>query len=1443
MTFRKPLFVGLGILLVPVALVVVAALGFLGFVQTEPGGRWLADRLGSALGGPDAEVRVEGVEVGWPLDLRARRVVVADDAGPWLEMSGFVLDWSPTRLLAGTFAADRLAAEQVVVLREPAPATTPAEVGPDQGALPGLPFAVDVDSLETELVISERLAGRRLSLGVEGRADMTGGDARVDLRLRRTDGVAASGHALVDWNAGAGTLEVDVAIDEAIGAVLARLVPGGGVPPMAIRIAGEGPAADWRGTVLATTGEITCLDATVALSAGEVAGVRGEGLFRAACLPGTVAGDLLGEPPARFAGAATATAEAIAIESFRVESESGVATVSGTIADTLALNFSLDAGDVARFAALAGVAVEGPARMQGTLTGTADLPVVQVDVASAAGSAAGLSWTGLGAELLVRRLPPDEGGAWSVGGSGRLATAQGLPGPLGGPLDIGVSAQVDDARALVRVADLRLRSGDSRLSLMGVIRDWGRDVDLHGLVQGRRLEQFADLAGLDIAGRGTVRLAIRGDLVAPRMQVGLVGATARFRTGVAQVDQLLGSSPEFSGQMAISPDAVPILRATLTGRGAMLALGGRMAPHLGLGWRLRVPDLAVLAVDGLSGEAAAAGYVLGRAAAPAVGAIVSAEGRPTAASAPVQVVAALGFDELAPAATGILKAGLRSGDLRAEMRTGFALGEAVALNELTIYSGTSGVTGDLVVQPSGSVTGTLSGTVDDLAPWAELAGMPLAGRLTVDATLDGEGGSQNLAGTFEGAGLVIGDNAAGSVEGRLDLRDVATAPSGSASMTARDLGVAGLRFATADLAVEGTGESIAFDLDAGGGDGQALAAEGVVSPLAGDRTVRLRALTFADSGIAARLVEPTTVVLAADGYRLAPTVLDVGDGRVALSGSLTGDEIAARLDIDRMPMAIAEAFLPGRKATGVLAGEVRVSGTVAQPQAVAELRGRGLGFTGTAGERIDARASLRWRDGRLAVQAEASGARGLTASLDGTVPLVLGPGGPTVPAEGALRASLVADGDVERLSEALPLAGHRFAGTLRADIEVAGTVGRPQVDGAATLRDGYYQFFETGTVLRDVQARLTATDSETFTLRLEGVDGRRKGRLVADGTITSGAAGLGYDVAMRMSDFRVVDLDGAQAQAAGALDFEGIGDAAGLTGRISIGPAEYDISQRLPGGGSVPTMEVVEINRPGEDRRRQVAALRDPGEAPGTDAPGVETPMTVSLSIQTEVDRLFVRGQGLDSVWGGGLVIGGTLSEPTVVGDLTAARGTFDFAGRSFQLADSRIVFDGGRKLDPRLDVVAQSQARDLTVKVLVTGTAASPTIDLASEPSYPKDEILARMLFGKQIGQLSVAQQVQIARAAASLTGGGGFDPIGNIRQALGLDLLEIGAEDEEDGLSPRVAVGKYLDEDTFVRVEEGGEGGQVSIERQLGRGLSVEAEVGRKGGGGIGLNWRRDY
>ncbi|HIJ64259.1 MAG TPA: hypothetical protein HPQ04_16325, partial [Rhodospirillaceae bacterium] len=151
-----------------------------------------------------------------------------------------------------------------------------------------------------------------------------------------------------------------------------------------------------------------------------------------------------------------------------------------------------------------------------------------------------------------------------------------------------------------------------------------------------------------------------------------------------------------------------------------------------------------------------------------------------------------------------------------------------------------------------------------------------------------------------------------------------------------------------------------------------------------------------------------------------------------------------------------------------------------------------------------------------------------------------------------------------------------------------------------------------------------------------------------------------------------------------------------------------------------------------------------------------------------------------------------------------------------------------------------------------------------------------AHLLFGDSAGQMSVLQQISLARAAASrLTGEGeGFDPLDRLRGFLGLDMLQAGGDvstplgapgmpdlaaaatgtpgqqlaagqpgSPVKSSGPSLSLGKYLTSRTYLRVDQGTSGGRVTVEEDLGQGFAVDTRLGEGTGGGIGFSWKLDY
>jgi translocation and assembly module TamB len=235
----------------------------------------------------------------------------------------------------------------------------------------------------------------------------------------------------------------------------------------------------------------------------------------------------------------------------------------------------------------------------------------------------------------------------------------------------------------------------------------------------------------------------------------------------------------------------------------------------------------------------------------------------------------------------------------------------------------------------------------------------------------------------------------------------------------------------------------------------------------------------------------------------------------------------------------------------------------------------------------------------------------------------------------------------------------------------------------------------------------------------------------------------------------------------------------------------------------------------------------------------------LNLDIGLEMPgRAHVRGRGLDTEWKGKLKVQGTSSTPKVKGRLNLVRGRFDFLGRTFRLTEGTLAFSGVYPPLPFINVTGEATAGEITALVTITGPATTPKLELSSTPALPQDEILSRVLFGRNLNTISALQALRLAQAANQLAGGGGpgLDFMGKARDTLHLDDIDIGQTDEG---SSTVGVGKYINEDIYVRAEKDlspGDG-SVTVEIEVGPSLSLETQTGGSSGGKFGVNWKKDY
>lgn len=260
------------------------------------------------------------------------------------------------------------------------------------------------------------------------------------------------------------------------------------------------------------------------------------------------------------------------------------------------------------------------------------------------------------------------------------------------------------------------------------------------------------------------------------------------------------------------------------------------------------------------------------------------------------------------------------------------------------------------------------------------------------------------------------------------------------------------------------------------------------------------------------------------------------------------------------------------------------------------------------------------------------------------------------------------------------------------------------------------------------------------------------------------------------------------------------------------------------------------------------------------------------LNISVEAPRrFFVRGPIIDSELKASAAVEGPASNPQFSAVISPVRGNVNLLSRPFALSKGQInIWGGGDYLDSALDLLLTHNSANLTAEISAGGSIKRPTLELSSTPPLPQDQILAQVLFGKDITQLSAIEALQVANGVRQLMtlGQGGVDLLGEMRDILGVDTLRIGSSgggtqsgnisgspdasafgvgggaSGQDSSAMTVEAGKYISDSIYVGVEQGAteSSTRVRIEVELKPNLTLQGS----GGGNssqVGLGWKRDY
>jgi translocation and assembly module TamB len=107
----------------------------------------------------------------------------------------------------------------------------------------------------------------------------------------------------------------------------------------------------------------------------------------------------------------------------------------------------------------------------------------------------------------------------------------------------------------------------------------------------------------------------------------------------------------------------------------------------------------------------------------------------------------------------------------------------------------------------------------------------------------------------------------------------------------------------------------------------------------------------------------------------------------------------------------------------------------------------------------------------------------------------------------------------------------------------------------------------------------------------------------------------------------------------------------------------------------------------------------------------------------------------------------GTVDSPSITGHIEASGGTLTFQGSRYTVTRGNIDFIDPLRIQPVIDIEAESQIRNYRVILSVTGRGDKPKLSLRSDPPLPELEIVSLMA-GGQTREEILQQREQAAGA-----------------------------------------------------------------------------------------------
>ena len=733
--------------------------------------------------------------------------------------------------------------------------------------------------------------------------------------------------------------------------------------------------------------------------------------------------------------------------------------------------------------------------------------------------------------------------------------------------------------------------------------------------------------------------------------------------------------------------------------------------------------------------------------------------------------------------------------------------------------------GNSVISTNGLVNGALNLEIPDLSHLNNYLPFGIEGKLTSEIQLSIENNLQNIEIKTTGEKLDVLQSEISEFEIYLEIFDAWKKFELNANLSIPGVTLGGLKLDQINGVAKNQGRNISFSVDSYMGK-NSLLINGIFENTEEFYKIVLDQADLNYESISIPLSEPARLSFQNGILDIEDARWDIMGGVIGISGD-SNSKISAQ--INQIPVDIINKIVPDLGIQGSVSGSIESHSYINSPLINWQLEMSEISiplFEENSFDPLNAISTGSYSGNEIKFDLQINNDQNVNVTTSGATDLTLT----------NLNADVIGNLPL-KLLDGIPGFAARsinFDGILNINFEVDSSISPPKFNGFIAIENGTYSNPLIGLEITELSI---AIKTENNFLIIEDVRGKihDDGEILASGTVELDPEKyFPADIKVDIKKGRIIREQLISLTFdANNLTIQGpITTNPDLKGEISISSLEISIPDQLPGGYS--DFEVQHVSASPEVTS-QAKIFQDDFEQPELQNPPFDANLDVSILVSN--GGFYIRGRGIFAEMGGDIKLIGTTQQPEAIGVFTMENGRLSLLGKNFIFERGVVTFSGN--LIPELDFLSTYETSDATIYVRVNGQASDPEFIFESIPDLPQDEILALLIFGRPLAQLSTTQVATLAVQIAAYTSN---IPIGweFVGDSLGVDILDLSTDEEGN---TNFEVGKYINEKIYFGLSKIGDTSSVAVDIDITKNLKGHGELDELGESKVGVEFNYDF